>query len=279
MPELPEVETIKNTVAPFLQNVEILDVIVRQKKFREPVPDDFAERIRKTVVISLKRIAKYLLINLNNGLTIIWHFGMSGKFRIAKTTPDTYDKHDHIILRTAAGELIYNDVRRFGLITYCRTAELKTHPLLRRLGLDPWDDKLTTKYLRQKLQHCRTPVKTALLNQEIICGIGNIYASEILYKARISPQRESDAITVDECEKIIHCTREILECAIKAGGSTIHDYRRPDGDTGHFQERHCVYNKTGQRCPDCICDIKKTGGIRKVVQNGRSTFFCPTLQK
>lgn len=279
MPELPEVETIKNTIAPFLQNAVINEAVVRQTKFREPVPADFAERIRGAKVISLKRIAKYILLELDNGLTIIWHFGMSGKFRITTATPAVYEKHDHIILKTDRGELIYNDVRRFGLVTYEKTECLRENHLLQKLGLDPWDKKLTAEYLLQKFKGSKTPVKTALLNQEIICGIGNIYASEILYRARILPQRESATLTADECRKIITFTKEILERAISAGGSTIHDYRRPDGDSGHFQDQHCVYNKTGQRCPDCICDITVTGGIRKIVQNGRSTFFCSVLQK
>ena len=252
MPELPEVETIKNTVAKTLLGAKIAKVTVRQRQFRQNVPEDFEKRIEGATVIALKRIAKYMLVELDNGQTIIWHFGMSGKIKIESILPNQLDKHDHIIFETSNGVIIYNDVRRFGLVTVCDSDKLKENPLLKELGLDPWEKELTP-------------------------GIGNIYASEILYKARILPTRESKSINIEECALIIKYTRDILEKAIAAGGSTIHDFKRPDGDIGYFQNQHCVYNKTGQRCPDCCCNGKKH--IEKIVLGGRSTFFCPVLQK
>jgi formamidopyrimidine-DNA glycosylase len=279
MPELPEVETIKNTVSPFMNGATIKKVTIRQKQLREPIPDDFATRTEGAKIIGLRRIAKYMLVDLANGQTIIWHFGMSGKLRIEKTLPAELQKHDHLIMETDRGFFIYNDTRRFGLITLCRTADLPQHKLFCNLGFDPWDKGLDSAYLLQKFHRLKTPVKVALLNQEIICGIGNIYASEILYKARIRPDRPAESITAAESQKIITCTQEILSQAIKAGGSTIHDYKRPDGDIGYFQNMHCVYNKTGQRCPDCRCNIDSTGGIQKSVIGGRSAFYCNTLQK
>lgn len=278
MPELPEVETIKNMVAEVLNDAVVIDVEVKQRKFREQMPEDFEKILKGAKVTALRRIAKYMLADLDNGYTIIWHFGMSGKFKILKTVPDVLDKHDHIIITTNKGVLVYNDVRRFGLVTYCESAKLKENHLISKLGLDPWDENLTAEYLLNKLQNKKLPIKICLLDQEIICGIGNIYASEILYKARIMPDRAGNSISESEAEKIIFYTREILQNAIKAGGSTIHDFKTPDGDTGHFQDSLCVYGRTGKRCPDCVCDLK-TGGIKKVVMGARSTFYCDILQK
>ena len=278
MPELPEVETIKNMVAEVLDDSEIIDVEVRQRKFREQIPAGFEKIVKGTKVINLRRIAKYMLIGLNNGYTLIWHFGMSGKFKIFSCKPETFEKHDHIIINTNKGWLVYNDVRRFGLISYCESNKLRAHHLLCKLGLDPWEKELTAQYLLNKLKNKKIPIKLALLDQSIICGIGNIYASEILYKAKIRPDRSALLISESEANEIIKYTREILESAIKAGGSTIHDFKTPDGDTGHFQTKLCVYGRTGQRCPDCIC-AENDKKIIKVVMGGRSTFYCEHLQK
>ena len=279
MPELPEVETIKNTVAQYAKGALITEVQVRQPRLRELIPSDFSKRIRGARIIDLRRIAKYMLMDLDNNLTIIWHFGMSGKIKITNSVPANPEKHDHLIIATDKGTLIYNDTRRFGLVTLAETNKLSQHHCFSHIGLDPWDSTLTADYVLQKFKNKKCAVKLSLLNQEIICGIGNIYASEILYRARIRPDRTSESITAAEVKEIIKYTRIILEEAIKAGGSTIHDYRRPDGDMGYFQQHHCVYDKTGQRCPDCRCDIEKTMGIRKITQGGRSTFYCPVLQK
>lgn len=278
MPELPEVETIKNMISEVLLDSTIKNVEVRQRKFRESVPEEFERLANGAKVLKLRRIAKYMLIDLNNGYTLIWHFGMSGKFKVLTSVPEVLDKHDHIIISTDKGVLIYNDVRRFGLISCCESNKIKQNHLLGKLGLDPWDEKLTPEFLLNKLSGKKQPIKLSLLDQEIICGIGNIYASEILYKAKIRPDRAGDSISESEASEIIKYTREILAQAIKAGGSTIHDFKRPDGDTGHFQDKLCVYGREGKRCPDCVCDLKN-GGIKKIVMGGRSTFYCETMQK
>ena len=279
MPELPEVETIKNAVADALTGAVIEQTLVYQRKFRIPLDADFADKIQNCRIESFSRFAKYMMMHLSNHKTVIWHFGMSGKIKIESTIPATRDKHDHVIIKTDKGVLIYNDPRRFGLVTICDTDKLKQHPLFAMLGLDPWDKNLNKAYLLQKFSHKKTAVKIALLDQSIINGIGNIYASEILYHAGINPNRSAESVSAAEAEKIIKYTRQVLEAAIKAGGSTIHDYKHPDNSIGYFQESHCVYNKTGLRCPQCCCDIKKTGGIQKTVLGGRSTFYCATLQK
>ena len=279
MPELPEVETIKNGISAIIGKAEIADVVVRNRSFREPVPADFAKQIVGSRIVDYGRIGKYIVIRLDNGKDILWHLGMSGKIKTCDKLPDTLAKHDHVIITTDRGCMIFNDPRRFGLILTINDSELKQHHCLRNMGPDPFDKNLDGKYLYQRLQKCKTPIKIALLNQKIINGIGNIYASEILYRARISPLRRADSVSADEAENLVAQTRVVLSAAIANGGSTLHDYQRPDGSLGYFQNLHCVYNKTGQRCPDCCCDFGTTGGIKKIVQGGRSTFYCPTLQK
>lgn len=279
MPELPEVETVKTALHKAVNKGVISDISIRNANFKEKIPEDFAKKVIGAKIESLERVAKYIIIKLNNGISIIWHLGMSGKIKILNDTPKELDKHDHVIIETDKGTLIYNDARRFGLITYCQTKDIEQHRLLKKVGLDPFDKKLNTNYLFEKLKNKKNPIKVALLDQTIINGIGNIYASEILFLAKISPLKLSNKIKIKECETIIKATKEVLTNAIKAGGSTLKDYRKPDGSIGYFQNLHCVYNKTGQKCCNCNCDIATTGGIKKITQAGRSTFYCPTKQK
>lgn len=279
MPELPEVETIKTAIQKAIGGSNIINVIVNNNRFREIIPQDFAKRIEKAKIISYQRLAKYIVIGLDNGLSIIWHLGMSGKIKICDKMPEVIEKHDHVIIETDNGILIYNDTRRFGLITYCETCNLLKHHLFAKTGIDPFKPELTAEYLFSHLKNKKIPIKVALLDQSIINGIGNIYASEALYLAKILPTRLANDISTKECESLVKAVRNTLEKAIKAGGSTLRDYRKPDGSMGYFQNMHCVYNKTGQKCPDCTCDISKTGGIQKITQAGRSSFYCATKQK
>lgn len=279
MPELPEVETIKNAVAKGIGKAKILSLEVRNSRLREEVPADIAQKIVGATILNYRRIAKYIVVDLDNGLSLIWHMGMSGKVKITDTLPDL-EKHDHIIILTTNGYIIYNDPRRFGLFSYVASDELFKNRYFAKLGADPFDEKLNAEYLYDKLhKHLKAPIKISLLDQTIIAGIGNIYASEILYESRISPIRESGKISLEECDLLIKNTRKVLQKAIKAGGSTLRDYKKPNGSMGYFQQQHCVYNKTGLACPDCKCDIIKTKGIRRIVQGGRSTFYCESLQK
>ncbi len=280
MPELPEVETIKRAIEKAISKAKIEDIFVYNSNLRSKVPSELTSIIKGATIKAYRRIAKYIVIDLNNNISLIWHMGMSGKVIICDEIPNPLAKHDHIVIKTTNGVMIYNDPRRFGLFTYCKTSELSKSKIFTNTGIDPFDKDLTAAYLLAKLKtKKKTSIKTALLEQNIIAGIGNIYASEILYKSRISPLRSAESVSYDECETLIQKTLEVLNQAIKAGGSTLHDYKKPDGSLGYFQNMHCVYNKTGQKCPDCICNINKTGGIKKIVQNGRSTFYCESLQK
>lgn len=176
-------------------------------------------------------------------MSIVWHLGMSGRVKISDSLPDKLDKHDHVVIETSGGVLIYNDARRFGMMTYCISDKLAEFPAFKHTGIDPFDQRLTAEYLYEKLKNKKTAIKIALLDQEIICGIGNIYASEALFGASILPTREAGSLSRTECGKLLKAVREVLEKAIKAGGSTLRDYRKPDGSLGYFQNQHCVYNK------------------------------------
>ncbi len=279
MPELPEVETIKTAIERRIGRARIDNVVICNRRLRLPVPEDTEERLRNCRIVGYQRRAKYILVHLDNGLSIIWHMGMSGRVLLCDTPPDPPGKHDHIIIYTDKGCLVYNDARRFGLFTYCKTATVSEHPLLAQMGPEPFDEALTADYLYSRLQKKRIPLKAALLDQKIVAGIGNIYASEALYHAAISPLRPADEVRRNECKKLIDAVRKTLQSAIDAGGSTLKDYEKPDGSPGYFQNLHCVYNKTGQKCPLCTCDTAKTGGILKTIIAGRSTFYCPRKQK
>ena len=279
MPELPEVETIKNALIKAIDKANIISVRVFNNRFRKIIPDDFAKRIEGSQIIMISRRAKYLIITLNNGLSIIWHLGMSGKIKIFDSLPQKLEKHDHVIIETDKCFLVYNDARRFGMLEYVETANLEKNPIFTHIGIEPFDKKLNGLFLFNKLKNKKIPIKVALLDQSIINGIGNIYASEALFDAGISPLRNSYDLTQKECETLVRSVQKILQKAIEAGGSSIHDYKKPDGSLGYFQNMHCVYNKTGQKCPLCTCDVFETGGIKKITQAGRSTFYCAVKQK
>lgn len=279
MPELPEVETVKNAVQKAIGLANITDVIIKQNHFREVMPEDFREKLVGAQIIKYERIAKYLVIHLSNGYAIIWHLGMSGRIKICEDMPEELEKHDHVVIKTTNGILIYHDPRRFGLLTCCPSTKLREANCLKHTGIDPVTEKWDGSYLAQKFKNKKIPVKVALLDQAIVAGIGNIYASEALFAAGISPLREAGSLKPKECQKLAEAIKATLQKAIEAGGSTLRDYRKPDGSEGYFQHLHCVYNKTGQQCPNCTCNIAITGGIKKIVQAGRSSFYCPTKQK
>ena len=278
MPELPEVETIKKAIQQKLGQAQFLDIKIKNPHLRQPVPQNLADILRGHNIKSYKRIAKYIVIETDNDYSLILHMGMSGRIRLSDKQ-DAEQKHDHIVFKTNNGYMVYNDARRFGLCLCLPTDDLRTHPLFKKIGIDPFDEHLNGAILKDKLIKKMISIKLALLDQSIICGIGNIYASEALFLARILPTRKACSLSLKECDTLIKAVRKTLSAAIEAGGSTLKDYRQPDGNLGYFQNQHCVYGKAGQACPDCICQLEKTGGIQKLVMGGRSTYFCATKQR
>lgn len=298
MPELPEVETVKSGLQPVMEGATIGRVELSRPDLRFPLPPDFSGRLRGRTVLALSRRAKYLLADLSGDLVLAMHLGMSGSFRIerddgAGAMPGIFHHprgtarlHDHVVfeLVTAAGEparIIYNDPRRFGFMTLLPRVELAEHPLFRHLGLEPTGNALTPEALADRLAGRNTPLKAALLDQTIIAGLGNIYVCEALWRARLSPRRRS-ATLVDKrgrpTPRLAALTghiRETIHDAIAAGGSSLRDYRQADGSLGYFQHRFAVYDREGEPCHRTACG----GIVRRILQAGRSTFYCPACQR
>ena len=280
MPELPEVETVCRGLAPVFEGEIIKRVTVRQAALRIPVPADFAARVQGRRVTSLARRAKYILIALDDGATVIAHLGMSGRMIIFDGPPPPPGRHDHLDFETAAGKWVrFCDPRRFGLVTLAGPGGLDAHPLLRHLGPDPLGNAFNGPALASALKGRKTPIKAALLDQKVIAGIGNIYASESLFRAGLSPRRKAATVQGGRAEKLARAIRAVLTEAIAAGGSSLRDHVRPDGELGYFQHSFGVYGRQGAACPGCDCDLEATGGIARLVQSGRSTFYCPRRQR
>ncbi len=279
MPELPEVETVKNGIIPLLEGRRLFRVIQRRDSLRIPLPENFAERLTSRKVERITRRAKYLLLHLDGGEILICHLGMSGKMTLKaakdRDTPDEFEKHDHIILETDAHDLvIFNDPRRFGLMTLCRAEELDQHSLFRHMGPEPLGNEFNAEYLLGKMGKSRSPIKTILLNQRVVVGLGNIYVCEALFLAGISPEKKAQNLGADEVEKLVPIIRDVLLRAIKAGGSSLKDYARVDGELGYFQHEFKVYGREGEICINPSCEDK----IARIIQSNRSTFYCPSCQ-
>jgi len=300
MPELPEVETIRLGLEPVLAGRMLAQVVQRRADLRWPLPADFSQRLTGQRVASLRRRSKYLLIDLDCGETWILHLGMSGRLLIAAPARPTAasgaepdraspsciarfhhegtqaNKHDHVIVETDAGDRItYNDARRFGAMDLWPTAALDRHWLLARLGPEPLGNAFSGDTLARALTCRQTSIKAALLDQRIVAGLGNIYACEALHRAGIDPRRIAGTIARSRIERLTIAIRETLRDAILAGGSSLRDYRRADGELGYFQHRFRVYDREGQACPRGGC----TGVVRRLVQSGRSSFLCPRCQR
>jgi formamidopyrimidine-DNA glycosylase len=281
MPELPEVETIRRGLAIALEGRRLARVVQRRPDLRFPLPRGFARKLTGRRIVEIGRRAKYLLARLDNGTTLICHLGMTGRMivgRAADALP--YEKHDHVIFQAEDGtEVRFNDARRFGAMDLVRTDALDRHPLLAGLGPEPLDEAFTGDVLAGALAGKRTPIKAALLDQRVVAGLGNIYVSEALFWARLAPGRPAMTVQGRRAGLLVQSIRKVLTEAIAAGGSSLRDYVRTDGELGYFQHRWAVYEKQGERCPGCSCDISRTGGIRRMVQSGRSTFYCPRRQR
>ncbi|MFI3242023.1 MAG: bifunctional DNA-formamidopyrimidine glycosylase/DNA-(apurinic or apyrimidinic site) lyase [Alphaproteobacteria bacterium] len=270
MPELPEVQTVLSGIQKTIANANITSIDVFCNALRYKVDKTKVPLIIGAKISQYRRIGKYIVIDLDNSFSIILHLGMSGRVTI---NPIESKKHDHIKISTSNGIVVYNDARRFGMFDIVKTNEINNISFFKKMGLDPFNKSLNESYLLEKFKNKKIDIKSALLDQTIIAGIGNIYASEILFKAKISPLREALSINKNESKKIILYTKEVLSLAIEKGGSTLKDYRQADGNLGYFQNMHCVYGKDGQQCSICHCIIKR------IVQKGRVTYYCPKCQK
>jgi formamidopyrimidine-DNA glycosylase len=279
MPELPEVETVCRGLAARLQGRRLIRVLQRRPDLRFPLPARFAKRLTGRRIERIDRRAKYILVHLDDGQVLICHLGMTGRMLVGGPAPDL-EIHDHVVF-FAEGDVSvrFNDARRFGLMDLTTADALAGHKLLAGLGPEPLGRKFTGKALAAALKGKRTPIKAALLDQRIVAGVGNIYASEALFRAGISPKRLAHTIQGERANKLARMLRAVLSEAIAAGGSSLRDYVQTDGELGYFQHRWRVYDREGQRCRGCTCDPDVTGGIKRIVQAGRATFYCPRKQR
>ncbi len=287
MPELPEVETVRRGLIPVMEGARILRADIRRPDLRWPFPDNMAARLTGARVDRLRRRSKYILADLDTGETLLIHLGMSGRMLIetadkSQPTADFFHalpapaKHDHVVLDMEGGARItFNDARRFGAMDLLDTATAEAHPLLAKIGPEPLGNNFDGPYLVAALKNRKMPIKSALLNQRIVAGLGNIYVCETLYRARISPTRLAGNIVAARAAALVPIIRDVLTDAIAAGGSSLRDYRQTDGELGYFQHSFQVYGREGQPCATPGCSAE----IRRVVQSGRSSFYCPTCQR
>ena len=270
MPELPEVETTKRGIEPYLTDKNFKSIEIRNNKLRIPFNVDLLDFITKKKIIEIQRRAKYITIEFSNGYSLLIHLGMTGNLRVTKSK--NFQKHDHLIFKLSSGNsLVFNDVRRFGLAQIFKKKD--GFYLLDNNGPDPFENAATNQYFYNKVRTSSANIKSILLNHKIISGIVNIYASEILFSSCISPLRTGKKISKPECSKILTNSRKILKRAIKAGGTTLNDYYNADSKPGYFKIKLNVYDCEGQNCKKCKTKIKR------IVQSNRSTYFCPKCQK
>lgn len=273
MPELPEVETIRCGLEAAVVGATILDVKLSAVRLRQSYPEHFAERLTGRRIVAVRRRAKYLLIDLDGGETLLSHLGMSGAWRVQAGEARALT-HDHIRLRLADGRtLVYRDPRRFGLATLCPTAEIVTHPLLAGLGPEPLGDAFDAVTLLARCRGKAGALKPFLMDQKVVVGVGNIYASEACFRARVSPFLPAGELTRAQARRLVLAIRDVLEEAIASGGSTLRDYAGADGAPGYFQHRFEVYGREGEPCTLCGAPI------RRAIQAQRATYWCAKCQK
>ena len=269
MPELPEVETTVRGLEKVLLGRELRRVEPRRADLRRPFPEGLGQRMTGARVTRLGRRGKYGLINTDRGDTMVFHLGMSGKWRI---NPNELRPHDHLLLQTDEKlVVVLNDPRRFGSVDLLPTAELDDWGPIGELGPEPGE--ISAETLRDELCSRKAPIKSLLLDQRIVAGLGNIYVCEALHRAHINPRRSGGHLSSAALERLAESIREVIAEAIEAGGSTLRDYARPDGELGYFSKRFAVYNREGHACG--VCQVP----VRRIVQGGRSTFYCPECQR
>ena len=273
MPELPEVETTRRGISPYIENSVITLVTIRNFSLRWPIDADLANILNGQTVQSIQRRAKYLLFQCDSG-TLIIHLGMSGKLRIldSNTAPQV-EKHDHVEIQFDNGQLLrYSDPRRFGAILWT-TEPIEQHKLLAHLGPEPLSDQFDSTYLFQQTRSRKCSIKTLIMNGKVVVGVGNIYASESLFLAKIHPKTTANKLNKKQCVLLVEAIKTILEKAIKAGGTTLKDFRKSDGNPGYFSQELNVYGRKGEACTQC------DGIIEHYKELQRATFFCPNCQQ
>ena len=283
MPELPEVETVCRGLSATLAGQVLRRVDQNRPDLRFPLPERMAERLTGRRIERIDRRAKYILVHLDDGQVLMIHLGMSGRMVVSppeRANGFAPQAHDHVVFHAADGAVVaFNDARRFGMMDLVPATELEAHPLLADLGPEPLGNGFNAPYLSSRLAGRRTPIKSALLDQRVVAGLGNIYVCEALYLAGISPKRLAASVAGLRAERLVPAIREVLTAAIAAGGSSLRDYVQTDGELGYFQHAWTVYGREGEPCGHCDCDAGETGGVRRLVQAGRSTFYCPLKQR
>jgi formamidopyrimidine-DNA glycosylase len=289
MPELPEVETVRLGLAPAMEGHVLTDVETRRGDLRIPFPQNFVARTKGHKVTAVRRRAKYILADLDSGETLVIHLGMSGRMAVyaegkqRKLGNYVYNaapegagngKHDHVVFETdAPARIVFNDHRRFGLMTLVDTTHLEQSKLFKGMGIEPLSPKFNAAYLAKQLDGKKTPIKSALLDQRVVAGLGNIYVCEALFRSGISPKRLAGAVQKERIPPLVAAIKKVLKDAIAAGGSTLRDHAQATGDPGAFQHHFLVYGREGKPCKlDC------PGTVKRIVQAGRSTFYCPKCQ-
>jgi len=293
MPELPEVETVRRGLAPVMEGARFRKVEARRRDLRWPLGRNFVQRLQGQSVTGLGRRAKYLLADLSSGDVLLMHLGMSGSFHVFQGDADRtlaryyherapHAAHDHVVFHMSSGAVVtFNDPRRFGSMKIVPRKNLDAEPLLKRLGPEPLGNEFDATMLARACEGKRTTLKAALIDQRVVAGLGNIYVCEALYRARLSPKRIAATIggkdggPNERAERLVEAIKAVLNEAIKDGGSTLRDHRLTDGELGMFQHHFRVYDREGEKCGAAGC----RGTIKRIVQNGRSTFYCPVCQK
>jgi formamidopyrimidine-DNA glycosylase len=293
VPELPEVETVRRGLQPVMEGARFLRVETRRPDLRWPLPSGFVERLTGQTVTSLGRRAKYLLAELSSGEVLLMHLGMSGSFRVTKgeatAMPGDFhhprfsaEAHDHVVFHMSSGATVtYNDPRRFGFMLLMPRHELAAHPLMHAIGPEPLGNTFDAPMLAEACAGRKTSLKAVLLDQSVVAGLGNIYVCEALHRARLSPKRSASTLAKrsgvahPRAVALVDAIKTVLAEAIRAGGSSLRDHRRTDGELGYFQHHFAVYDRAGEPCPRPGCP----GTVKRIVQNGRSTFFCPRCQR
>ena len=283
MPELPEVETVLRGISPILEGNQIDYAQVNRPDLRRPFPNNLAKRLKNRKINFLHRRSKYILIDLSGGETLIMHLGMSGRIMISQKVAGTFhhntnhsQKHDHFVLHLKDNhQLTFNDPRRFGVIDLLRTENLELSSMLSQIGPEPLSNSFNEAYFVSTLRVKKTNIKSALLDQRVVAGLGNIYVCEALFRAGISPKRQALRISNKKLRSLVPIIKEILLEAISSGGSSLRDFRNASGDLGYFQHSFDVYGREDQDCYNTECDSK----IKRITQAGRSSFYCSNCQR